>query len=122
MKNRLGTWNVRGINGTTKREQVVDVFRERKFELLALTETKLKGKGEVSWSGINVIFGCVQEIERAKEGMAVLLNDVWHRAVVKYRCVSPRILWIKLNFSRVKVCVVVGYGPNEGDGEERDKF
>ena len=23
-------------------------------------------------------------------------------------------------FSRVKVCVVVGYDPNEGDGEERD--
>ena len=38
----LGTWDVRGINGTAKREEVVDVFREGKFELLALTETKLK--------------------------------------------------------------------------------
>ena len=36
--------------------------------------------------------------------------------------VSSRILWIKLKFSRVKVFVVVGYGPTEGDGEERDKF
>ena len=27
-----------------KREEGVDVFREGKFELLALTETKLKGK------------------------------------------------------------------------------
>ena len=36
--------------------------------------------------------------------------------------VSPRILLIKFKFSRVKVCVVVGYGPNEGDGEERDRF
>ena len=41
------TWNVRGINGTTKREEVVDVFREGKFELLALLETKLKGNREV---------------------------------------------------------------------------
>ena len=24
--------------------------------------------------------------------------------------------------SRVKVCVMLGYGPNEGDGEERDRF
>ena len=32
--------------------------------------------------------------------------------------VSSRILWIKFKFSRVNVCVVVGYGPNEGDGEE----
>ena len=33
--------------------------------------------------------------------------------------VSSRILWIKLKFSRVKVFVVVGYGPTEGDGEEK---
>ena len=26
------------------------------------------------------------------------------------------------SFSRVKVCVVMKYGPNAGDGEERDIF
>ena len=36
--------------------------------------------------------------------------------------VSSRILWIKFKFSRVKVYVMVGYSPNEGDGEERDRF
>ena len=46
--NRLGTWNVRGINGTEKREEVVDVFKEGKLELLALMETKFKGRAEVS--------------------------------------------------------------------------
>ena len=51
-----------------------------------------------------------------------MLNDVWHSSVVKSGYVSCRILWIKFRFSRVKVCVVVGYGPNEGDGEERDRF
>ena len=45
--NRLGTMNVRGINDTTKREGVVDIFKKGKFELLVLTETKLKGMGEV---------------------------------------------------------------------------
>ena len=49
------------------------------------------------------------------------LNDVCHSAVVDFGCVSSRILWIKFKFSRVKVCVVVEYGPNEGDGEERDR-
>ena len=37
--NRLGTWNVRGINGIEKSEEAVDVFRKGTFELLALTET-----------------------------------------------------------------------------------
>ena len=57
-------------------------------------------------------------MERAREGVAILLNDVWHSALVDFGCVSSRILWIKFRFSRVKVCVVVGYCPNEGDGEE----
>ena len=90
--------------------------------MLALMETKLKGKGEVSWSGVNVIFAGVHEMERAMEGVAVLLNNVWHSAVVKSGWVSSRILWIKSRFSRVKVCVVVGYGPSEGDVKERERF
>ena len=50
-----------------KREKVVDIFKKVKFKLLALTETKLKGKGKISWSGVNVIFAGVQEMERWKE-------------------------------------------------------
>ena len=61
-------------------------------------------------------------MERAREGVAILLNDAWHSAVIDFGCVSSRILWIKFKFSRVKVCVVLEYGPNEGDGEERDRF
>ena len=96
------------------------VLREGKFELVALTETKLKGNGEVSWCEVNGIIADVQEMERAREGVAILLNDVWHSAVVDFGFVDSRILWIKFKFSRVKVCVVVGYGPSEGDVEERD--
>ena len=83
-----------------------------------MTETKLKEKGEISWSGVNVIITGVQKMERAREGVAVLLNDVWRSAVVKFGCVSSRIPRIKFKLSRVKVCVVVRYVPNEGDSEE----
>ena len=68
--------NERGINGLAKREEVVDVFRTGKFELLALTETKLKGNGEISWCGVNGITSGVQEMERARKGVDVLLNGV----------------------------------------------
>ena len=46
---------------------MVDVFRKTKFELLDLTETKLKGNGEVSWWGVNGIMASVQEMERARK-------------------------------------------------------
>ena len=61
-------------------------------------------------------------MERAREGVAILLNDVWYNAVIDFECVNSRILWIKFKFSRVKVCVRVGYGPNEGAGTEREIF
>ena len=93
----------------------MDVFREGKFELLALTEMKLKWIGKVSWSGVNGTIAGVQE-------MAIMLNDVWYSAVVYFGCVSSRILWTKFEFSRDDVSVVVGYDPTEGDGEERDRF
>ena len=60
----------------------------------------------------------VQEMERAREGLAALLNVVWHSAVIDFVCVRSRIPWIKFKFSRVKVCVVVGYDLSEGDRED----
>ena len=75
------------------------IFREGKFKFLVMTETKLKGNGEVSWCGVNSIIADVQKKERAREGVVILLNDVWHSAVIDFR--------------GIKVCVVVGYGPNE---------
>ena len=76
------------------------------------------------WCGVNGIIAGVQEIERAREGVAILLNDMWHKhsGVIYFGCINSRILWIKFKFSRVKVCVVVRYGPNEGIGEERERF
>ena len=68
------------------------------------------------------LMASVQKMERAREGVAVLLSDVWHSAVVKHVCVTPRIIWIKFKFSRVTFFVVVVYGPNEAEGEERDRF
>ena len=62
------------------------------------TEKKLKGKGEVSLYGVHIIFANVQEMERPREGVAILLNNVWHSAVVKSGCVSSKILWIKFKF------------------------
>ena len=41
--------------------------------------------------------------------------------MIDFGYVSSRILWIKFKFSRVKVCVVVRYGPSEGIGEERER-
>ena len=42
--------------------------------------------------------------------------------MIDFGYVSFRTVWIYSSFSRVKVCVVVGYGTNEGDNEEWDRL
>ena len=76
---------MRGIKGTAKREEAVNVFKE----------------GEVSRCRVNVIIGGVQKMERARERVAILLNDVRHNSWRYFECVSSRIFWIKFKFSRV---------------------
>ena len=50
------------------------------------------------------------------------MKDVSQSAVIDFGSVSSRILWVKFKFSRVKVCMVVGYGLHKGDREELEKF
>ena len=56
------------------------------------------------WS--NIITG-VQEMERARKGVAILLNNVWHSSVIDFGCVISRIFWTKFKFYMFKVCVVI---------------
>ena len=118
MQSQVGRSRCR-INRIAKREEVLDILN-RKSELLALAERKLKGNGEVLWCGVNGIIA--SEIEKSREVLAVHFNDVWHSVVIEFECVRIRILRVKFKFSRVKVCMVVGYGPTEGIGEGRERF
>ena len=63
-----------------------------------------------------------KEIERARECVAILMNNEWYSAVIVFEYVSSRILRVKFKFSRVKVCVVIVYGPSKRKVEEREKF
>ena len=71
----MGTWNTRGINGVAKRKVSVEVFRKGKFELLSLTKKKFL-EWKVSWDVVSDISVGVQKIERARECLAVLMNNV----------------------------------------------
>ena len=54
----------------------------------------------LSWCRVNGTIDVVQEMERPREGVAFLLNDVWHSATINFGSDSSRILWIKFKFSK----------------------
>ena len=47
--------NVHGCGADEKKRMIVDMFKERKMDVLALSETKVKWEGEQEWEGERVI-------------------------------------------------------------------
>ena len=70
----VGTLNVRGCNTDEKRCMIVNMFKERKMDVLVLSETKVKGTGEREWEGERVIVSGVSERMRPREEVVVMVR------------------------------------------------
>ena len=98
------------------------MFKKRKLDVLALSETKMRGKGEVVFGGVGGRRSGVEN-GRAKEGVAILLSEEIRGCVIEWREVSPRLMWVRLKFGQENWVIVSAYGPgSERDVNERDQF
>ena len=114
---------MRGCNTDEKRCMIVNMFRERKMDVLVLSETKVKGTGEREWEGERVIVSGVSERMRAREGVAVMVRGRLWGSVSEYKCVSSRIVWVRMKVAGERVVVVGVYGPGmERNENEREVF
>ena len=74
----VGVFNVCGCSmNEEKKGEIGKMFFRRRFDVCALSETGLKGKGEVVGSVSGVAVG------RAREGVALLLSGRLMRCVVE---------------------------------------
>ena len=66
----VGALNVRGCSTSeSKRCKIGDMFKRRKMDVLALSETKMKGKGETAFGEVSRVSRV--ERGRAREGVAL---------------------------------------------------
>ena len=70
------------------------MFLRRRFDVCALSKTKLKEKGEVVGRVSGVAGG------RAREGVALLLSGWLMRCVVECRAVSSMLMWVRVKIER----------------------
>ena len=83
----IGVFNVRGSStNEVKKGEIGKMFLRLRFDVCALSETKLKGKGEV--------VGRVSGVARAREGVALLLSGRLMRCVVEWKEVSSRLMCV----------------------------
>ena len=94
----------------------------RKLDVLALSETKMKGKGERVFGPM---LGRVSGVNggRGREGVGLLLSDEMQKNVKEWCEVSSRIMWVRVQLKWEKLVFVSVYGPgSERSEEERVQF
>ena len=95
---------------------------KRKLHVLALSETKVKGKAELIFgSVIGKVFGVVNG--HARKGVALVLSKRVLEGVGEYRKVLGRLRWVEVKFGGEFRVFVSAYGPgSERSEEEREAF
>ena len=92
----IGVFNVRGCStNELKKGEIGKMFLKLRFDVCALSETKLKGKGEVIFGEL---VGRVSGV--AREGVALLLSEWLMRCVVEWKEVSSRLMWVREQIER----------------------
>ena len=90
--------------------------------MCALSETKLKGRGEVMF---RKVVGRASGVAggRTREGMALLLSGWLLRCVVEWKEVSSRLMWVRVKIERECWVFISAYVPgSERSEEEIEEF
>lgn len=119
---KLGTWNIRGIRG--KEVELVDEFEKAGLEILAISETKKKGKGRADLTnGHILIYSGVPDSQRAAAGVGCVIHKKLKDQIVAWKNVSERILQVELGNIDEIITVISVYGPDENEkAEEKERF
>ena len=82
-----------------KKGEIGKMFLRRRFDVCALSETELKGKGEVMFGEV---VGRVSGVAvgRARKGVALLLSGRLMRCVVEWKEVSSGLMWVRMKIER----------------------
>ncbi|XP_071512677.1 uncharacterized protein [Panulirus ornatus] len=120
---RVGCLNVCGCNQDVKKGKIGSMFEERNLDVLALSETKLKGKGEEWFGNVWGVKSGVSERTRAREGVAILLKQELWEYVIECKKVNSRLIWVKLKVDGERWVIIGAYAPgHEKKDQERQVF
>ena len=122
---RIGTWNVRTLQGTGKLEQLEREMLRYDMNMVAVTETHLPGEGEIEigeGSNYTLIHSGRQD-ERKSEGVGIAMTKEARASMRSYHPVSPRVLSAEFQTQVGPLLVIVVYAPtNQHNDEEKDEF
>lgn len=119
---RIGTWNIRSIAG--KEDELIEEFKQANLEILAITETKKKGLGEMTLKGHEIIYSGVDLKNRAEGGVGCVISPKYKDKLTEWEGINERILTCTIQMTKQYVTrFIVVYGPGESDKIcEKERF
>jgi exonuclease III len=118
---RFGTWNIKSLNG--KEVEIVREMEKYRLELLGLNEVKKKGSGEKRLEKGFIRRYSVSAINRAKEGVGVIVSDELDKRVTGWNPVSSRIITLEFDLEEEKITLIQVYDPTEDAiVQEKEQF
>lgn len=116
----LATWNVRGTNEAGSYNNLVQICKRYKCDIMALQETKQKTHS-IFKLGDYVIFN--GESESSFLGTGFIINKELKDKVIEFKCWSGRLSKIRIRGLYRKISIINVHAPtNEKDEEEKEKF
>lgn len=120
-KLRLATWNIQGWR--TKREEVLEEFKNMNVDILVVTETKKKGNGTEEIGGALHIWSGVKKEQRAKAGVGILVKKKFRKNIKTWEPVNERVIRVEIAIYGRDVIIIGAYGPNDDSPvTEKEKF
>ena len=129
---RVGCWNIPSLGKPTRQNgklrDMLRTMREKKIELLALSDVRWPGHGVSQLDDAVIIYSGMleNELQHRRRGVTVVLEERaasgWRMAGSEFTPVSERLLkiWLKSHFGHVSVIAV--YAPtNEAENEEETR-
>lgn len=100
---RIGTRNVRGTNEKGAVKNLVNIMRNYKLQVLALQETKQKGKAVIKTGGCT-LFNSGDE--RKIYGTGFLVSKEMEQTVIDFKCVSENICSLRPRGMYHKISII----------------
>ncbi|KAI5735070.1 hypothetical protein M8J77_013749 [Diaphorina citri] len=122
---KIATWNVQGLNGLGKIENVMNEMKNMQIDVLGISETFLQGTGDFftnlpSGEKYRTIYSGG---DVSRKGTAFIINQKFHNRINNIILKSERIIAMKIQAKPVDIFIIQCYAPNlESDEEEKEAF
>lgn len=117
----IGCWNVQGL--ATKLPNLTSEIKRFKMDIIILSETKKKGKGNEELDDFIHLWSGVEKHKRAKSGVSVLVKKNFKKNITGWDLIDDRIIKLDITLFAREIVVVGIYGPtNDQNGTVKDRF